>query len=130
MKSLKPLLKTTLTTSLAMFWIAIQSPALAELPDLGPPPGTNAVVTSPDSTIPIYKTQKVWEDLKSGDTPSWENPRLSIIESGAKVRITRRASLDDAVWFLSEVKVLSGRHSGETWWIHTRVLKVIGSVKK
>ncbi|CAN5126068.1 hypothetical protein BH11CYA1_BH11CYA1_16560 [soil metagenome] len=90
----------------------------AALPDLGPPAGTIAKVGIADAagTANIYKTQKVWEDLHHGQYPAWDNPNFSIIEAGSIVKITKRSTYEDAAWFLSQVRVLSGRHNGETWW--------------
>lgn len=109
--------------------LMITLPAFAELPDLGPGIGTVALVNGSGSAVVIYKTPQVWENLKPGQAPSWNNPKLSIIESDAKVRVTKQSSLDDATWFLSKILVLSGKHTGETWWIHSRSLKALQSRK-
>lgn len=101
--------------------------ALAQAPELGPSPGTMAVVQgNPGETKSIYKTQKVWEDADSNTPPSL----MHSIEAGAKVKISKRASLDDNAWFLSQVSILSGSHKGETRWIHSRYLRVIPNVVK
>ncbi|MBY0357314.1 MAG: hypothetical protein K2W82_04865 [Candidatus Obscuribacterales bacterium] len=117
--------------AIIFIWLLLMTtfPASAELPDLGPAVGTIALVDGDGSTVVIYRTPQVWENLKSGQTPSWYNPKLSVIESDAKVRVTKQSSLDDATWFLSQILVLTGKHRGETWWIHSRSLKAVQSRK-
>jgi hypothetical protein len=72
----------------------------------------------------VYKTTKVWLHMKNSDAPG-----LDSVECGTKVVVVRRCGLEEPTFFLSAVKMLEGRHAGETWYIHNRDLQDLGDSK-
>jgi hypothetical protein len=97
--------------------------ALAEMPDLGPPPGTVGTVNSGGGTEVIYRTPEVWDNSQKYEPEAISNKYLSFVESGTKVKVVKRATADDFASMLIQVEFLQGAHAGQRWWIHTRDMK-------
>ena len=114
------MIKKTLFCSLISILVSASS---ASAQDQGPLPGHLVQVgcADPGPTEVIYKSPKAWTDMKDSNSRVRDS-----VECGTKMVVVTNSSLYEQTWFLSSVKILEGRHAGETWFIHSQDLRDLG----